>query len=218
MADEALLQKTHAARDKYINSLGHVTPDVFAAAVNPTLLGGPMWPDLRQAWRVIRRGAHTLIMSDGLSDPFYDDSAPTVGFGVEVLVESGDSLPEPLQASWLFSLVYDMAQQCADHGGFRELIDRHGLLSFELPTTEALGLAATPDGTVGVLLGVDPPDFPTEFELPAGSVKVVTAKLLWPSELEYAVSLGRAGREELAKRFAADGTYHRSSLARSPAI
>jgi hypothetical protein len=218
MADEAFLQQTYEARKRYAGSLGAVNPDFLAPLINPAFMGGPMWPDLRQAWRVIRRGGDTLVLSDGLSDPFTDDEPPTAGFGLEVLAQSGDPMPDQLQGSWLFNLAYQVSQQCAAHGGVRDLIDELGLLSLELPMSEELRAVETDKGRAGVLLGIDAPDFPTEFVLPGGPVKVVTAKLLWPSELGYAAAQGTAGREELARRFAADGTHHRSSLTRPPVV
>jgi hypothetical protein len=218
MADEALLQATYQARDKFVSGLGVVNPDVLAPLINPTFMGGPTWPDLRQAWRVVRRGANTIVISDGLSDPFSDEPEPSAGFGLEVLAETADPMPEQLQASWLFDLVYQVSQQCAGHGGVRELIDKLGLLSLELPMSEVLEPVATSNNRAGVLLGLAPPDTDTEFDLPGGSVRVVTAKLLWPSELDYAAANGKAGREELAKRFAADRTYHRSSMSRKAVV
>jgi hypothetical protein len=218
MADEALLQLTYEARDKFVSGLGVVDPDVLAPLINPTFMGGPTWPDLRQAWRVVRRGANTIVISDGLSDPFSDEPEPNTGFGLEVLAETTDPMPERLQASWLFDLAYQVSQQCAGHGGVRELIDKLGLLSLELPMSEVLQLVATSNNRAGVLLGLAPPGTDTEFDLPGGSVRVVTAKLLWPSELDYAASEGKAGREDLAKRFAADGTHHRSSMSRKAVV
>lgn len=218
MADEAFLEETYAARDRFVGSLGTVHPDVLAPLMNPAFMGGPMWPDLRQAWRVIHRGNNTVIMSDGLSDPFSDEPAPNVGFGLEVLAETSDPVAEPVPASWLFDLVYQVSQQCAAHGGVRDLIDELGLLSLELPSSDPLRELETVNGTVGVLLGVELPEISMMFALPAGSVRLVSAKLLWPSELEYARSQGDAGRRELADRFAADGTYHRSSLFRTPVV
>jgi len=42
-------------------------------SANPALLGGPKWPALRQAFRVVRRKTGNVILaSDGLSDPFDD--------------------------------------------------------------------------------------------------------------------------------------------------
>lgn len=218
MADEAFLQATYKARDKFVRRLGVVNPDVLAPLVNPSFMGGPTWPDLRQAWRVIRNGTNTIVISDGLSDPFSDDEEPSAGFGIEVLAETPDRMPKQLQASWLFDLVYQVSQQCAAHGGVRDLIDELGLLSLELPMSDALQPVATANNRAGVLLGLESPDLRSEFSLPAGSVRVVTAKLLWPSELDYAASKGKAGREKLAKRFAADGTHHRSSMSRKAAI
>jgi hypothetical protein len=79
MADEAFLQATCEARDRFVSSLGVVNPDVLAPLINPSFMGGPMWPDLRQAWRVVRRGSNTIVLSDGLSDPFSDEPEPNAG-------------------------------------------------------------------------------------------------------------------------------------------
>ncbi|MEG1052532.1 MAG: hypothetical protein RSF79_10870, partial [Janthinobacterium sp.] len=62
-----------AARDAFYGTLGTVDADVLAPLVNPAFMGGPRWPSLRQAWRVIRRPDSIVIASDGLSDPFEDD-------------------------------------------------------------------------------------------------------------------------------------------------
>jgi hypothetical protein len=218
MATEKFLKRTYEARDRFSNKLGAVDPYVLAPLINPSFIGGPTWPDLRQAWRVIRRGKNTIVMSDGLSDPFSDDDAPNVGFGLEVVTESADRMPKQLQASWLFNLVYQVSQQCASHGGVRELIEELGLISLELPISDELQPVATESGRAGVLLGIPPQDCEAQFELPGGTVVIVTAKLLWPSELEYAASEGAAGRAELAKRFAKDGTHHRSSMKRKPVL
>lgn len=214
--DQDRRQPTYAARDAFARSLGEVSPDVLAPLINPGLMGGPLWPDTRQAFLVIRRQGHTLIMSDGLADPFAEDPEPNPGFGLEVLAETGDALAEPLQGSWLFDLVYQVAQQCAFHGGVRELIDRLGVVSLELPLTPPLEPVATSNDTAGVLLHPLPPDYPGGFEVPGGAVRIVTAKLLWPSEIEFAAT-GKAAREDLARRFVADGSLHRSSLTR-PAV
>jgi hypothetical protein len=216
MADEELLKRTYSARDGFLLALGEVESDVLAPLINPSFMGGPMWPDLRQAWRVIRRVGSTAIVSDGLSDPFSDDVDPNVGFGIEVLAESSDLLPAPLQTSWLFDLAFQVSQQCAAHGGVRDLIDRLGLISLELPLSDVLEPVATSNGTAGVLLGVVTPNIPSSFDLPGGTARVVTATLLWPSELEYAMEHGKAGREALANAFATNGTYHCSSLHRKP--
>jgi hypothetical protein len=215
-AREQLLQKTYEARDSYLRRLGEVDPLVLSHLINPAFAGGPRWPDLRQAFRVIRNGTHTVVASDGLADPFDDQKEPNVGFGIEVLGETSDEIEGSVQNDWLFWIVYDVAQQAAAHGGFRELIDELGLLSMELHCRYGPHELATPKGRIGVLLGVHPPNFAAEWSFPAGTVKVVTVKVLHPSEL--AVCLEEGGRERLRDLFVADGTYHLSSVTRKPVL
>ena len=215
--DDDRRQLTYAARDAYARSLGDVSPDVLAPLINPGFMSGPLWPDTRQAWKVVRNGSATIILSDGLSDPFCDDPEPNPGFGLEVLAETTDSLPEQLQSSWLFDLVYQVSQQCAFHGGVRELIDRLGVVSLELPLSEPLQAVATGNDTAGVLLCTLPPSYLPGFDVLGGTVRIVTAKLLWPQELEFAAT-GKAAREELARRFVADGTRHCSSMHRPSVV
>ena len=219
MTNDELLDTIYAARDRYAASVGTVDPDVLAPVINPSFMGGPSWPNLRQAWRVIRRESTTVIMSDGLADPFMDEPDLNAGLGLEVLAETADPLSsEPWQESWLLRLVYDVSQQCAHHGEVRSVIDRLGVICLELPITAALERFATDRDTAGVLLGITPPDFPSHFDVACGSVSIVTAKLLWPTEVDYAAEHRAEGRAELVRRFAADGTYHRSSLLRPSVV
>ena len=60
MADEAFLHATYEARDKFVKSLGVVSPDVLAPLINPSFMGGPMWPDLRQAWLPFKQTLNTF--------------------------------------------------------------------------------------------------------------------------------------------------------------
>jgi hypothetical protein len=217
-AHEQRRAEMYAARDQFTRSLGEVEPDVLAPLINPEFMGGPAWPDMRQAWSVIRRSNSTIILSDGLSDPFPEVAEPHAGFGLEVLVESNDALPQELQASWLFDLAFQVSQQCADHGGIRGIVERLGVVSLELPMNYDLPGVLNDSGMAGVLLGLAPPDFAQEFVSPGGSVRITTAKLLWLSELQYIVTGGKSARSDLAARFQKDGSYHRSSLLRKPVI
>lgn len=212
--NDELCQAIYAARETFAKSLGEVDGDVLTPLINPSFMGGPQWPDLRQAWRVIRRGTSTLIMSDGLSDPFPEVAEPNHGFALEILAETPDALPAELNGSWLFDLVYQVSQQAAHHGGFRGLIDRHSVGCLELPGSESLHPFIASSGRVGVLLGTMPAGRPNGFDTPGGFVLIVTAKLLWPSELAFAAAGGKSAREELAQRFVADGTLHTSSTHR----
>ena len=68
-----LLDKSSKTREKCWESLGTLEPLVLSHLINPALSGSPKWPALRQAFRVIKRpNGNTMIVSDGLSDPFDD--------------------------------------------------------------------------------------------------------------------------------------------------
>jgi len=214
MASKAFLNTIYSARNRFAEQLGKPDPDLLAPLVNPSFLGGPDWPNLRQAWRVIRSESSTFVMSDGLSDPFSDEGSENVGFGIEILVETSDPMPQELQSSWLFNLAYEVSQQCADHGGIRSLIAQHGTLSLELQVDDSIAFAETSNETVGVLLGLSSPGTPSSITISGREIYVVTAKLLWPTELDFVVSNGAKGRSELAKRFAESGQHHISSVSR----
>lgn len=216
--NEELCQAIYAAREAFAKSLGEVDGDVLAPLINPSFMGGPQWPDLREAWRVIRRGTSTIILSDGLADPFPEVAEPNHGFALEVLVESSDPFAEALQGTWLFDLVYQVSQQAAHHGGFRGLIDRVGVGCLELPASPHFKPFEADSGRVGVLLGAMPAGRPDGFETPGGYVRIITARLLFPSELAYAAAGGATAREELVRRFTSDGTFHTSSFHRKPVV
>lgn len=216
--DEEFLQATFDARSEYLRQLGVVNDDLLAPLINPHFMGGPRWPAMRQSWRTIRNGSRTIIVSDGLSDSFDEEQEPGVGLGIEVLGETTDVVPVSPQQSWLFEVVYEVSQQAAHHGGFRELIDDLGVVSMEIKAPSGLASLATEEGRVGLLLGIPLPGMPHEWSLPGGFLKVVTVKVLHPSELAYAVEQGDAGRELLKQRFEADGTHHVSSLTRPPVV
>ena len=215
---EQLLEMTYEARDGYLKQMGSVDSMVLAPLVNPGLVGGPRWPSLREAWRTVRNGNRTLIVSDGLSDPFDDEPEANVGFGIEILGETADPLPEQLQTSWLFSVVYEVSQQAAAHGGFRALIDRLGILSMEINAPNELKHLAGPEGNIGLLLGLRDPALQIEWQIPAGRVKVVTAKVLCPEELVFVTTSYEEARKQLTELFAGDGSYHRSSISRRPVV
>src|SRR5262245_46697018 len=124
--NEDLLLRTYEARESYLGRMGSVNPLVLAPLMNPTFLGGPRWPALRQAWRVVNDGRRTAIVSDGLSDPFDDRDEQNTGLGLEFVGETEDPLPDPIHQGWLFHIVYEVSQQAAEHGGFSELLDELG--------------------------------------------------------------------------------------------
>ena len=211
------VQAAANARLAYFRQLGEVSKDVLAPILGPMITGEPQWPT-RPAWRPIRKGASTVLASDGLSDPFADESLPNTGFGVEILVETADSLGENLQASWLFHLMYQVSANAASHGGFRGILEKHGVVSMEIGSAEGLEAFENEAGRLGVLLGLDMPNQACEFAVPGGTTRVITAKLLTRAELEYVVGLDAVGRRALQEKFTSSGSWHTSSLDRPSVI
>lgn len=216
---DALLEQISNARDKAYRSIGEMSGDVLTPLLNPAFMGGPRWPSLRQGWRTIHRGGNTLIASDGLSDPFDDEEAPTAGFGLEVLLETDEPVPSNIAGTWPFQVVSTVSQLAAGHGSLRPLIERYGAISTELslggPDFEPLHNA---DGRVGVLINVPGKNLPSSFSTPAGDVKLFTIVLLMPQELAYIVKHGEAGRTEVVNRLAASAAGHVSRLSRPSVV
>lgn len=213
---DALLERTARARREAWARFGELDPDVLTHLINPAFMGGPAWPALRQAFQVVRRGAMTLLASDGLSDPFDDEQPPRDnGFGLELFALTEDPL-EQVPGSWLWDVVWQMSQFAASHGGVARLLDEMGTLSTELYDV------AIPDAyratfvneheRVGVLLAPAASPLPARIEGPLSPIRLVNVKLLTLAELELAVTRKDEGRAELTRRFERSGDAQASSL------
>jgi hypothetical protein len=222
-AGAQMLAAACAARDAFYATLGALDADVLAPLVNPAFMGGPRWPSLRQAWRVIRRNDAILIASDGLSDPFEDDDDVFVPRGhlLEVCIEAPLSAfdGDPVQASWLFDVIYQVSQNVADHGSIDLLVQRHGSVSMVLDLQHAPEGLEDENEQVGVLLAQGAATLPPSFATPYGEVLLLTLTVLQPAELEF---IGTAedkaqARRDLAAALAASPTGH-LSVARRPAV
>ena len=222
-AGAQMLATACAARDAFYATLGAMDADVLAPLVNPAFMGGPRWPSLRQAWRVIRRPDSILIASDGLSDPFEDDDDVFVPRGhlLEVCIEAPLSAFDgnPVQASWLFDLVYQVSQNVADHGSIDLLVQRHGSVSMVLDLQDAPKGLEDENEQVGVLLAQGAATIPPSFATPYGEVMLLTLTVLQPAELAYISEAEdkAQSRRDLAAVIAASPTAH-LSVAQRPAV
>ncbi|ALM82947.1 hypothetical protein [Bordetella sp. N] len=222
MAPETLrlLESTAAARAACYGLLGNVAPDVLAPLLNPGLTGGPAWPSLRQAWNVVQRQDSTLLISNGLSDPFDPPRSieGLLGYGVEVYAEVRGHPMQDLARSWLFDLIYQVSQNVAHHGQFGALIARHGVVSMLL---EVKGLPAewlSPEGMAGLLIGLPAVSVPAGFSTAQGTVRLLPVTLLHPREVAFLESsddvLGN--RRALVDRLSALPDGHVNDLRRAP--
>lgn len=206
---KALYDRTEPARTAFWRTLGTLDK----SAIIPIVVGGG-WPAKRQVWRVIRRPeGRTLFVTEGLSDFFVETVEPSVGFGLELALETDEPVAN-VAKSWQQLLLERIANELVGHEHLREPA-RTGILSMELDGDRMPEPLLTKDGRVAVLLGMDTPTLPTHFTLPDGQVRLVTVKTLMPRELTY---LLEHGREELLHRFNQSSPGHLSKAWRQPVV
>jgi hypothetical protein len=212
---EARVWSASEERKLFWDTLGKTEDTVLAPLIDPSLMGGPAWP-VRPQYRVIFRDGVRALVSDGLSSPFQDDRGP--GFGVEVILEPvEDNVDAPL-AEWILPTVTEICNVVAGHGGVRSLLDELGTISAEVDGAPFPAALRNEHGRVGVLLGLQTPDLPEEFESPEGPVRLVAITVLMPPELTQIVAGGDAARLELGRRLAESPTRHRSALSRPSVV
>ena len=96
---------------------------------------------------------------------------------------------------WQLQLLYNVVHHIAGHGGIKELLERHGLLSMELSSIDVMEPFRDEEGRVGVLLGLDSIHIPPSIEGPASNIRLVSIKILTSRELQYVLRHGDAGRK-----------------------
>ncbi len=186
--NETALTAMARARQTFFAGLGRLAPHALAPARHPVYTGGPVWPALRQAWRVIHRPDTTLVCSDGLSDPFdpFDPDNPfgsagthavTPGLGLEVYAEARGRFDD-VANSWLFALVHQVSQNVVVHGRFASLLREHGAVSVQLAITGLPQGWLSRSGLATVLVGVPAASVPARFTTPHGPVQAVALTLV----------------------------------------
>ncbi|XXF81710.1 hypothetical protein P2318_01040 [Myxococcaceae bacterium GXIMD 01537] len=207
-----LREQTDAARESFWRTLGRLDEEV----ITPIVVGGA-WPSRRQVWRIIHRpGGHTLLVTDGLSDFFVERVEPSVGFGLELALETDEPLVDS-EKSWPLLLLERVGDEVAEHEGVREKV-RTGFMSMEVSGKGMPEALVTREGRVGVLLGMEPSTLPRDFSMPAGVVRLITVKVLLPTELAYLLEHGKTGRDELLRRFDHERHGHLSRIGRRPVV
>ncbi|QRN97449.1 suppressor of fused domain protein [Archangium violaceum] len=210
-----LLEPPPAARRAAWKSLGVL--DELAVAPRAICYE---WPGHRQDWAIIHREAgRILLVSEGLSDPFITKLEPSVGFGLELALETeGTELPlDAIEGSWPYNLLERVSKEVVAHEHVREGAQT-GLLALEVGVMGMPASLVTTEGRVGVLLGLESRTLPRHFPTPFGDVRLVTVKALLPAELEYVLMRGAEGAAELARRFAESGEEHVSRANRRAAV
>lgn len=214
-------EKTFAARDQFWDQIGFTDDDLISYAVNPQFMGAPSWPNTRQTYRIVRTGDSLIIASDGLSDPFptSDGRSENCGYEMEVFIE----IPgwqnrsfEQIQNSWAFSAVELFAQNTAGSGGFLSQLEKHGVMSMELPLSRGPVGWAGESGNIGALIDVPlAPGMNLIKGLPGGRpARIVPLTLIQPKELQICIKGGGRARKLLANDLVAAGVGHRTPVNR----
>ncbi|MFL5351908.1 imm11 family protein [Archangium sp.] len=210
-----LLEPPPAARRAAWKSLG--TLDELAVAPRAICYE---WPAHRQDWAIIhRKGGRLLLVSEGLSDPFIAQLQPSVGFGLELALETEPTeLPlDAIEGSWPYLLLEQVSKEVVAHEHLREGANA-GPLAVEVDGRDMPASLVTPESRVGVLLGLESRTLPRQFSTPFGDVRLVTVKALLPVEAQYVAKRGAEGAAELARRFVASGEEHLSRSGRRAVV
>lgn len=205
-------KQTDTARGAFWRTLGKLDEE----ALIPIVAGGS-WPARRQAWRLIHRsGGGTLLVTDGMSDFHVDREEPSVGFGLELALETDEPLGS-VQHSWQQRLLERVGDEVAEHEWIRERL-KAGMMSMEVSGRDMPAEVVTEQGRVGVLLGMETGALPRSFDMPAGAVRLVTLQVLLPGELKYLLKSGKQGLEDLVGRFKAGRAGHLVRTQRRPVV
>ncbi len=206
---EAAVEAAAAARSKFWSSLGEPSADVLAPIINPIFMGGPPWPT-RPAWRTIRRPTSTILVSEGLSDPWENGEA--LGQRLEVMIEVPEVLDE-VKTSPFFSALVELSHLFASND-VRALLDELGFVSTEVSGDGFPKALQNEHGRVGFVLGVSSTGLPSTFGLPAGEARLVVATLLTRQELD-AIVANSANRKAIGAALSARPGGQLSQLQRA---
>ena len=221
--DDPRYMRFAEARDAYWRGVGTLDDDVIAYLISPQFQGKPAWPTTRQAYRTVRTTDSVIIASDGMTDLFVDTNMPDPGFRTEVYIETPSLIGadfDTIKRSWAFDLIENFAANIADAGGIDHQLERHGILSIELPAPESLPQEwRTSEDFVGALINVPTPGRQSQVDLGDGvAALMVPLTLLTPAETAYVVEHGAQGRAEIARRLSDAGIGARSDLSRASRV
>lgn len=211
---ERAVEKASAARVSLLRSWGPTEwvngeGSVFAPIVGARLTGGAVWPS-REGFRALRTARTTILVTEGLSDPYEAAEAPPElarysGTGMEVWLEAEERFEE-IPSSWAFGIVQSVSQHVAAHRITRALLDELGFVVVEvfadecrLDPVRAADLL-TPRGTVGVLVGLRPKERPDTIALGPSDVRFVNLRLLLAEQVARSLSGGAQARTLLGTK------------------
>jgi uncharacterized membrane protein YhaH (DUF805 family) len=169
--------------------------------VEPRLGIQPSWR--RQGYVLVRLpDGVDVLATNGLAA---SEGAAALGVGAEVYLAGADlgATPAVVADSWRFTIVAAVARRLGASGMHLPAeLEQYGALSMTVPA-DAPADWRTPDGSVGVLIGVGLPGVPESVATAAGEVRLVGLTPLRPEELQRILDDGREARSTVASGLAA---------------
>lgn len=169
--------------------------------VEPKLGVQPAWR--RQGYLLIRRPDGLSVLStNGLAEA---EGAAALGPGAEVYLAAEDSgrTAAEIAENWRFTLIAAVARRIGASGMHLPAeLEQYGALSMSV-SVDAPAEWRSPDGGVGVLVGIGLPDIPEAVATSAGEVRLVGLTVLRPEELQRILVGGRDERAAIAAALAA---------------
>lgn len=224
MKYQEAFDQTCQKRDEFWRRIGELDDAVIAPAVNPALAGGPAWPSLRQAYKVVHIPDGTILASDGLSDPYGNmDEIPEngkyQGLGLEFYLQTYDRLTPSAPRNWQTAILVNVAQFAAQEGALvKEFDDTNKYFSVSLRNPGLPKQFVHSEGYVGALLGLESKIVPRELDLPIQRIKLISVKLLTASELAYVMEHEEAGRNHVAELLLQQESGAYSTLTRDSVV
>lgn len=218
MTSPDLTDRCRERRDEFWRSVGQLGAhhDPLGEVDEPAL-----WPAGSSAYVRVTTVHSGIVATDGLSDPTGPEapgSAPALGLGLELYVESTELMAEDLgEARWLVSALEEAAGAVV--GAAQSLggaLADHGLVSLELSGTD-VPADWTADGRLGALVGVELPGRTPGFDVDGVAVSALTFVPLRPSELAVITAEGPEGRRRVAEALGSQGWYSYADTLR-PAV
>ena len=205
-------------RDKYWKDAGELFPDVAGNMINPSFMGGPRWPSLRQAHIGVKINNGTIIATDGLSDPYDDYDKNTEnqsynGIGIELytITKSNYNNIQEIIDSWEFKILRQVSNMVASNPNISYTLNKYNYLSSTVNGIDLPSNFLGENGEIGVLLGLKTNEVLKKIKLSIEKISLVNVAILTKNELNYIVENGANGRIEVAEKLIENGYYKLST-------
>lgn len=214
-AREAAIQNAISLRHAAYGNFGEMNAEVLERGSETGHAASHTWPAHPSQYRLIHTPDTTVIITDGLSDPFREPARDLDlefnGFSLELYAEfQGRHSLEELDGHYCFNMLGQVCNAVTGLGNFSEVMDQYGYVGLNLYGGGAFPEAYNgPHGVFGVFVGGKSAAVPHEITLNLEKVRLVSVRLLTHAQLIEATDrdTGGAYRDRLQAEFTSDGSH-----------